>query len=325
MNHSRLALVLLTLAALAACQPKTAGTAVNDNSPAVATVNVAPITRSFYDFYIKGITGGKSPADLTAEQRGIALDNLIRAQVVADQATKEGLDRSGDTAYMLELARLNVLQQSMQERYLKDRQPTEQELRAEYETQLAAMPKTEYHARHILVATEAFAQKIIERLDKGEKFDALAKAESMDSSKNNGGDLGWFTPGRMVPEFAGAVMALKPGEYTHKPVQTQYGWHVIQLLETREVTPPPFDQVRQRLVQVVEAKKFRLYQDELLRNAKVEKFPDKLVGTAAPSAPGTAAPGAPGAPPAAAPGAAAPPPPAAPAPTPAPAPPPKKN
>jgi peptidyl-prolyl cis-trans isomerase C len=218
---------------------------------------------------------------------------------------------------MLELARLNVLQQAVQDRYLKDRQPTEQELRAEYETQLAAMPKTEYHARHILVATEPFAQKIIERLDKGEKFDALAKSESMDSSKNNGGDLGWFTPGRMVPEFAGAVMALKAGEYTHKPVQTQYGWHVIQLLETREVTPPPFDQVRQRLVQVVQAKKFRLYQDELLRNAKVEKFPDKMVGGVTPSAP--AAP-APGTPPAAAPGAAATPPPAAPAPTPAPAP-----
>src|SRR6516162_4440112 len=239
MNHSRLAPALLMLAALAACQPKTAGTA-GDNSPVVATVNGAPITRSFYDFYIKGITGGKSAADLTAEQRGVALDNLIRAQVVADQAVKDGLDRSGDTAYMLELARLNVLQQAVEERYLKDREPTEQELRAEYETQLAAMPKTEYHARHILVATEPFAQKIIERLNKGEKFEALAKSESMDSSKNNGGDLGWFTPGRMVPEFAGAVMALKPGEYTHKPVQTQYGWHVIQLLETREVTPPPF-------------------------------------------------------------------------------------
>jgi peptidyl-prolyl cis-trans isomerase C len=306
------------LVALAACQPKTTGPAVGDNSPPVATVNGAPITRNFYDFYIKGITGGKSPADLTADQRSLALDNLIRAQVVADQAVKDGLDKSGDTAYMLELARLNVLQQSVEERYLKDREPTDAELRAEYETQLAAMPKTEYHARHILVATEPFAQKIIERLDKGEKFDALAKAESMDSSKNNGGDLGWFTPGRMVPEFAGAVMALKAGEYTHKPVQTQYGWHVIQLLETREVTPPPFDQVRQRLVQVVQAKKFRLYQDELLRNAKVEKFPDKLV-SAAPAAP--TAPAAP-----AAPGAAATPPPAA-APTPAqpPAPAPKKN
>ena len=323
MNHSRIAVFALLLVALAACQPKTAGTAANDNSPAVAIVNGTPITRSFYDFYIKGITGGKSAADLTADQRALALDNLIRARVVADQAVKDGINKSGDTAYMLELARLNVLQQAMEERYLKDREPTEQELRAEYEAQLAAMPKTEYHARHILVATEPFAQKIIERLDKGEKFDALAKAESMDSSKNNGGDLGWFTPGRMVPEFAGAVMALKPGEFTRKPVQTQYGWHVIQLLETREVTPPPFDQVRQRLVQVVQAKKFRLYQDELLRNAKVEKFPDRLT-SAAPAAP--AAP-APAEPPAAAPGAEATPPPAAPAPTPAPppAPAPKKK
>ena len=310
MNYSRLAPILLALAAVTACQPKSAGT-ITDNSPPVATVNGAPISRNFYDFYIKGITGGKSPADITAEQRGLALDNLVRAQVVAEQADKDGLDKSGDSAYMLELARLNVLQQAMQDRYLKDRQPTEQELRAEYETQLAAMPKTEYHARHILVATEPFAQKIIERLDKGEKFDALAKSESMDSSKNNGGDLGWFTPGRMVPEFAGAVMALKAGEYTHKPVQTQYGWHVIQLLETREVTPPPFEQVRQRLLQVVQAKKFRQYQDELLRNAKVEKFLDK---TAA-AAPGGAQ--SPAAPPAAAP--------TPPAPTPQPAPSPKKD
>jgi peptidyl-prolyl cis-trans isomerase C len=300
MNHSRLALLLLMLAGLAACQPKTA--AVNDNSPPVATVNGAPISVNFYDFYIKGITGGKAPADLTAEQRGLALDNLIRAQLVAEQAVKEGVDKSGEAAYMLQLARLNVLEQAMQERYLKDRQPSEQELRAEYEAQLSAMPKTEYHARHILVATEPFAQKIIDRLDKGEKFDALAKAESMDSSKNNGGDLGWFTANRMVPEFAAAVMTLKPNEYTHKAVQTQYGWHVIQLLETREVTAPPFDQVRQRLVQVVQAKKFKQYTDELLRNAKVEKFPDKI--TSAPAAGGAAAPAAPkGAPPAAPPAA----------------------
>jgi peptidyl-prolyl cis-trans isomerase C len=312
MNHSRLALLLLMLAGLAACQPKTA--AVNDNSPPVATVNGAPISVNFYDFYIKGITGGKAPADLTAEQRGLALDNLIRAQLVAEQAVKEGVDKSGEAAYMLQLARLNVLEQAVQERYLKDRQPSEQELRAEYEAQLSAMPKTEYHARHILVATEAFAQKIVDRLDKGEKFDTLAKAESMDSSKNNGGDLGWFTANRMVPEFAAAVMTLKPNEYTHKPVQTQYGWHVIQLLETREVTAPPFDQVRQRLVQVVQAKKFKQYTDELLRNAKVEKFPDRML--AAPAAGGAAAPAAPkGAPPAAspaAPGAAGAPPPATP-------------
>jgi len=276
MNHSRILLpVVVLLGALSACQPKNTATTVADNSPPVATVNGAPITHDFYEFYIKGITGGKNSADLTATQRAAALDNLIRADLVGDEAVKEGLDKSGDTAYYLELSRLNVLEQATQDKYLKDRKPTEQELRAEYESQLASMPKTEYHARHILVATEPFAQKIIERLDKGEKFDALAKSESMDSSKNNGGDLGWFTPNRMVPEFSGALIALKPGEYTHKPVQTQYGWHVIQLLETREVQPPTYDQVRQRLEQVVQAKKFRQYTDELMRNAKIERFLDQ--------------------------------------------------
>ena len=106
------------------------------------------------------------------------------------------------------------------------------------------MPKTEYHARHILVANEGDAQKLIERLDKGEKFDVLAKSESIDPSKSTGGDLGWFSPERMMPEFAGAVIAMKPGEYTHNPVHTQYGWHVIQLLDTREVSPPGYDQVK---------------------------------------------------------------------------------
>jgi len=298
MNHSPaplLAVTLAALAALAACQPKTAAT--NDHSPPVATVNGEPISRDFYEFYIKGITGGKASADLTPEQRTAALDNLIRARLVGAQASKEGLDKSGDTAYLTELSRLNVLEQAVQDRYLKDRKPSEQELRAEYETQLAAMPKTEYHARHILVATEPFAQKIVERLEKGEKFDALAKEESMDSSKSSGGDLGWFTPNRMVPEFAGAVVALKPGEYTHKPVHTQFGWHVIQLMETREVTPPPFDQVSQRLEQVVQAKKFRQYTDELMHNAKVEKFLDQPASKAA-SATAPAAPQAPAATPA---------------------------
>jgi peptidyl-prolyl cis-trans isomerase C len=298
MNYPRILVLAAALAAtLSACQPKTA--ASGDTSPPVAIVDGVPISRDFYEFYVKGITGGKNSSDLNAQQRAAALDNLIRARLVGEEATKEGLDKSGDTAYLLQLSRLNVLEQAVQERYLKDRKPTEQELRAEYETQLAAMPKTEYHARHILLATEPYAQKVIERLDKGEKFDALAKSESMDSSKNNGGDLGWFTANRMVPEFSGAVIALKPGEYTHKPVQTQFGWHVIQLLETRELTPPPYDQVRQRLEQVVQAKKFRLYTDELMHNAKIEKFLDQqppgapASGAAAPQAPPRASPSSP--------------------------------
>ncbi len=291
MNHLRLLLLAAALAALGACQPKTAATA-GDVSPPVATVDGTPISRDFYEFYIKGISG-KTSAELTPEQRSLALDNLIRARLVAEEAAKEGLDKSTDTAALLELSRLNVLQQAVSDRYLKDRKASEQELRAEYETQLGSQPKQEYHARHILVATEPFAEKIVTRLGKGEKFDELARRESMDPSKSNGGDLGWFTPDRMVPEFSGAVMALKPGEYTHKPVQTQFGWHVIQLLDTRELTPPPFEQVRQRLEQIVQNKKFHGYADELMRSARIQRFLDKAPsGQAAGNAGGAAAPGA---------------------------------
>jgi len=295
MTHVRIALLAAVVAALTACQPKTAAPPA-DSSPPVATVDGTKISRDFYEFYIKGITG-KSSAELNAQQRDLALDNLLRAELVAEQALKDGLDKNNDTASLLELSRLNVLQQAVQDRYLKDKKATESELRAEYETQISTMPKQEYHARHILVATEPFAQKIIQRLEKGEKFEDIAKRESMDPSKANGGDLNWFTPDRMVPEFGAAVSALKPGEYTHKPVQTQYGWHIIQLLETRDLTPPPFDQVRQRLEQVVENKKFRSYTDELMRTAKVEKLLDKPAAGAAPApSPAAPAPGAAAAP-----------------------------
>jgi peptidyl-prolyl cis-trans isomerase C len=307
MNYLRTLFLAATLTALAACQPKSAGeAAVADTSPPVASVNGSPITRGFYEFYIKGVTG-KTSADIAPAMRTTALDNLIRAKLVSEEAVKEGLDKNTDTAYLLQLSRMQVLEQAVQDKYLKDRGPTEQELRAEYEMQIGQSPKVEYHTRNILVATEPFADKVIARLDKGEKFEEVAKSASMDPSKSTGGDLPWMTAERMPPQFAGAVQALKPGEYTHKPVQTQYGWHVIQLVETRDVAPPPFDQVKQRLEQIVQAKKFRNYMDELMRGAKVEKF-DQTAATQAPGgapaapAAGAAAPGT--APAAAAPGAA---------------------
>jgi peptidyl-prolyl cis-trans isomerase C len=315
MNHSRVLALAVALAALAACQPKTATTVAvaPATSPPVATVNGVPISRDFYDFYIKGISG-KTSAELAPEQRALALDNLIHAELVGQEAVRQGLDKSGDTAYLIEISRLNVLQQASSERYLKDKKPTDQELRAEYDTQVAKLPKQEYHARHILVATQPFAQKLVERLQKGEKFEELAKTQSMDSSAKSGGDLGWFGLDRMVPEFAAAIGTLKPGEYTHTPVKTQYGWHVIQLIATRPLAPPPYDQVKQRLAQMVEAKRFRTYTDELAKNAKIEKFLDQPAAGSAPPAAGAPAAAAPAA---AAPAAAAPAAPATPASAPA--------
>jgi peptidyl-prolyl cis-trans isomerase C len=264
---------LIAVLGLAACQQKAAAPAAASEGPPVATVNGTPIGREFFEFYVKGISGGKTSKELSPEQRTLALDNLVRVEVLAQQADKDGVTKEKDFVNMLELQRLNLLQQVSSERYLKDKKPTEQELRAEYETQVATLPHTEYRARHILVATEAFAKKLIEQLDKdkGASFADLAKKESMDSSKDNGGDLGWFTPERMDKAFSDAVVALKPGEYTHTPVQTQFGWHIIKLDDTRELAAPPYDSVRQRLEQIVSAKKFKAYADDLTKNAKVEK------------------------------------------------------
>src|SRR5690242_10311310 len=136
MSYFRI-VVLAGLLGLAACQPKTDGglTTPADNSPSIATVNGTKISQTFFDQYIKAITG-KATSELTAEQRSQALDNLVRAEVVGQEAAKEGIDKVPETAALLELTRLNVLQQAIAEKYLKDRKPTEQETRAEYETQV---------------------------------------------------------------------------------------------------------------------------------------------------------------------------------------------
>ena len=265
-------LSLLTLLLLAGCA-KTASTGDSSKTPAdkpVATVNGVPISRAMFDYYVKN-TSGKAASELTAEQRSQLLDNLVRGEVVAQQAEKDGLDKAGDTASLLELSHLQILEQADAEQYLKDKKPTDAERQAEYDSQVAAMPKTQYHARHILVTTQEAAQKIIDQLKKGAKFDDLAKKESIDSSKEQGGDLGWFSPSNMVKPFADAVAQLKKGEYTQTPVQSQYGWHVIQLIETRETPVPPLDSVKDRVDQLVQNKKFKAYQDDLMKNAKVEK------------------------------------------------------
>jgi peptidyl-prolyl cis-trans isomerase C len=274
-------MMLSGMLVLAACKPAGPGGATAANAPAataatspaaVATVNGAAISKDVFEFYVKG-TVGKAPSELTAEQREQLLDNLVRAQLVAQQAASDGLDKEGDTRSMLELARLNLLQQAASQHFLKDKTPTDQELHAEYDAQVAQMPKTQYHARHILVTTEDAAKKIIEQLKKGAKFADIAKRDSIDPSKQNGGDLGWFAADNMVKPFSDAVATLKKGEYTQQPVQTQYGWHVIRLEDTRDVPPPAFDTVKDRVAQLVKQKKFKTYVDELLKTAKIEKTP----------------------------------------------------
>jgi len=255
----------------AAPAPKHAATAnasANDNT--VAVVNGTPISRSVFDYYVKNATG-KDPSQVAPEVRSQLLDTLIRGQLLVQQATKAGLEKNSDIASQVALARLQVLGEAEAAAYLKDKPATDAQLHAEYDAQIAMMPKTEYHARHILVGSQDEAQQIIDQLKGGAKFEDLAKQKSTDSSKDQGGDLGWFSVNTMVPPFATAVAAMKKGDISQTPVQTQFGWHVIELLDTREETPPPFDSVKQRLERLVQQKKVRDYEEELVKTATVKK------------------------------------------------------
>jgi peptidyl-prolyl cis-trans isomerase C len=263
-------LALVTLVALAGCT-QTPQPAADAAAKPVATVNGTAISSDMFEYFAKNLSG-KASKDLTEEQRTQLLDNLVRAEIIAQQAAKDGLDKQGETAALLSLSRLQLLEQAASESYLKDRKATEVELKAEYDTQVAALPKTQYKAHHILVKTEAEAKDAIERIRKGQKFETVAKAMSLDSSGANGGDLGdFFAPTAMVKPFGDAVVALKKGEMTQTPVQTEFGWHVIRLDDTRETSAPPFESVKERVDQIVQSKKFKAYGDELLKNAKVEK------------------------------------------------------
>lgn len=242
------------------------------NAPApIATVDGKAISRTEFDIYLKGLLRGRPVADLTTEQKSQVLDEMINMQLLAAQGVKEGVEKDPDVSAQLDVVRMRVLADAESAKYLKDKEPTDAEQHAEYDTAVAAMDKTEYHARHILVASKEAAEAAIKKIKGGAKFDDVAKAESTDSSKANGGDLGWFTLTRMAKPFGDAVKGLKKGEMTATPVQTQFGWHVIKLEDTRETAPPPFDQVKQQVTNGVVQKKLQAYVETLKKTAKIDK------------------------------------------------------
>jgi peptidyl-prolyl cis-trans isomerase C len=263
---STVAAITILLAACGKGQPPAAPAAVDKpGPPPVAIVNGTPISRDAYDDYLKGLLRGKPPADVTADEKNQVLDQMINMQLIAAQAEKDGLEKDPDVVTRIALLRTQILADAAAQKYIKGNEPSDQELHAAYDS---ATDKTEYRASHILVPTKEKADQLIKKLKGGAKFEDVAKAESTDNSKANGGDLGWFTTARMVKPFGEAVKGLKKGELTPEPVQTQYGWHIIKLVDTRDA---PFDQMKTQLSNGIMQKKFQDYIDNLKKTAKIDK------------------------------------------------------
>ena len=181
------------------------------------------------------------------------IDQLVSRRALLIQAKKQGLDKDPAVQKQMQAAADQVLQGIALQRAVLPK-VTEEAIKAAYDKQYAGKPgEPEIHARHILVDSEAKAKDVIAQLEKGAKFEDLAKkyGDPKDAATQNGGDLGFFKKGDMLPEFSNVAFTLKPNEYTHTPVHTRYGWHVIQVLETRTSQPPTYDQQHDEIKQQV--------------------------------------------------------------------------
>ena len=236
---------------------------------AVATVNGKQIKQSIYDYIAKDAAARGQKVDDQVKQ---AITNkLIDSEIVYQEAQKLGLDKQSDYVAREELSRRELLTSAFLQDFVKKNPISEAETKSAYEQYKKAYGDKEYSARHILVKTEAEAKEIIAKLDKGSDFAKLAKEKSIDpGSKDKGGDLGWFSPATMVKPFSDAVAGLQKGGVSATPAQTQFGWHVIKLVDTRTAQPLAYDKVKEGLQKNLQQRNLEKMMADLRAKAKVD-------------------------------------------------------
>jgi peptidyl-prolyl cis-trans isomerase C len=236
----------------------------------LATVNGKQITDDDVKIAADDLRGSLPPQLEGKARDSYLLDFLIDGELVAQKALAEKADQTPEFAKKLAYYREKLLMESVLEQVAKTA-ATDAAIKATYdEAAKAQKPETEIHAEHILVATEAEAKAALKRLMEGkEDFAAIAKDVSKDKG-SEGGDLGWFTKDRMVPEFADAAFKLEVGQVSD-PVKSPFGWHIIEILDKRQKTFPPFDQVKDQVTRYVVQKAQTALVADLRKTAKIER------------------------------------------------------
>jgi peptidyl-prolyl cis-trans isomerase C len=257
----------LVLAALLLAGPALA----QDANKQVAKVDAHVITEEDVRIALDELSSGLPAQMDAAQRRSYAIDYLIDLKIVANQAAKEKLDDTPDFKKRLDQTRDRLLMESILTRE-GDKAATDAAIAKFYdETVKGLKTEQEVKARHILVETEAEAKAALERLKKGEDFAKVAAELSKDpGSGKEGGDLGWFEKGRMVPEFADAAFKLEKGQLS-EPVKSQFGFHVIRVDDKRDKKPPELDAVKDQLKRYLAQKAQQDFVLKLREGAKVEK------------------------------------------------------
>ncbi|MFC7399211.1 peptidylprolyl isomerase [Chelatococcus sp. GCM10030263] len=250
----------------------------------LALVNGVPITQKDLDMASEDL-GDRLPAMPDAQRRTYLVNYLIDMKILAQAAEKAKIADTPDFARRMAYYRDKVMLDDYLASEVK-KAATPEAARKLYEETIKTMkPEEEVRARHILVESEDDAKKIAARVKGGEDFVKVATEVSKDpGSAKDGGDLGFFTKDRMVPEFAEVAFKLKPGEISD-PVKTQFGWHVIKVEEKREKPVPTFEEVKDQVDSYLAQKTQQDIILALRKDAKIERFDEPSPAPATPAEP----------------------------------------
>lgn len=232
----------------------------------VAKVNGVTIPQARADMLMRiSIAQGRQD---DAELREAVKQRLIENELLSQEAVRTGINKRSDVNAQLEISRQDVLRSALLNEIASKFKPTDSDLKGAYEAFKEHPAASEYKPRHILVKSEDEAKAVLAQLKEGGDFEKLAAEKSVDTgSGKQGGDLGWNTPSRFVPQFANAMVRLKKGDITDAPVQTNFGWHIIQMTDKRGLS---FDVLKPQLSQLLQRDAVQKNINALRAKAKIE-------------------------------------------------------
>ena len=250
--------------------------ATTDETTVIATVNgTSYLLDVFRLFYLERLQQAQS--ENSPQLQEMAFNEFINLILTAQEAQRRELTNRNDVQAALELQKLKTLSNVALQSMAQDIEISEEDLQAAYETLKANAAGTEYRARHILVKDEETAKELIKQIDDGADFAELAKEHSLGPTGKDGGQLpNWFNAQQMVKPFSDAVAAMAPGSHSKTPTQTDFGWHVIELQETRTQEPPSFEETKPRLTALLQRQRVGEQLAEM-RSAATIDLNDKVV------------------------------------------------
>jgi peptidyl-prolyl cis-trans isomerase C len=233
----------------------------------VATVNGKPISQELYEAMLK--TAQKQNPQL-AGNRDFFINELVTREILYQDAVKKKLEKEKEVKFVLEQIRMNTLIQANIASVSKSKPITEEMMKAEYDKTLKNASPNEYKLRHIAVKTEAEAKEVIQLLDDGAVFSDVAKDKSVSPTKSKGGDMGWRAPGVLPPVVGKEISNMEKGGHSKTALKVNDGYQIFGVEDIRKVTPPPYEEVKGQIRQVLQGQIINEYIQALRKKAKIK-------------------------------------------------------